>query len=477
MMAQPLDAERDLAAASAATLATLIRSREVSAAEVVDRMLERIRGVDPVLNACTVVLDDSARESARHADRAVANGDDVGPLHGVPVAIKDAIWVEGQPSTMGTRALEDFRAPEDASAVGRLRNAGAIILAKTTNSELLWDGYTRTDLHGVTRNPWDTERTPGGSSGGSGAAVAAGMAPLALGTDAGGSIRLPAAFCGIVGIKPTHGTVARTPGFDEMRSLNAVGPLARSMADARLCLRTICGPDPADNLSGPPSAHDQASERAVQELRIAWTPTVGCHEIERSTKRHFEESIEALAAAGLNLSRAHPQPWDLDEMSVPIFCAELGTMVDGREARLSGRAAQMLDEAASVTGREYYAAQVKRAAYTRMWEEFFAEYDAILTPTTAMPPFAADPQGPVMIGGKSHDIDTDTSYFNLTLVANLTGGPAISVPTGLDETTLPLGIQVMTKRFADDLCARIAEAIEALLPAAATPVDPPALSS
>jgi len=459
----------DLSRLSVVELADLIRSREVSPVEVVDLSLERISQRDSVVNACTVVLERPARREASEAERALLRGDPLGPLHGVPVAIKDAIWVKDQLATLGSRAFEEFRAPEDAAVVRRLRDAGAIIIAKTTNPELLLDGYTKSELYGVTRNPWNPELTPGGSSGGSAAAVAAGMVPLALGTDAGGSIRIPAAFTGLFGMKPTHGIVPRTPGFDEMRSRNSFGPLARTLEDINLCLAVIAGPDPADNLSFPSRPRTDLRDIDVTELRIAWSTTVGGHLIDESTAAALTSSVETLVAAGYRLERAYLEPWDLDEFAVPVFFAELGVMFDGREHLLSQRAQDRVKAGTELHAREYYAAQIERAQYTRAWESFFDHYDAFLSPTTAMPPFAADPDGPIFIGGEPHDLDTDTSYFKLTHVANLTGCPALAVPTGLDDNGLPVSIQIMTRRFSDDLCLAIGKAVATVLPAAPLP--------
>jgi Asp-tRNA(Asn)/Glu-tRNA(Gln) amidotransferase A subunit family amidase len=460
----------DLYTLDARELAARIKARAVSPVEVVDAALDRIRDRDQVLNACTVVLGDDARQRAREAEQLVMAGGEVGPLHGVPVAIKDAIWVKGELATMGTRALENFRPDEDAAAVRRLRDAGAIVVAKTTNPELLWSGYTRSELQGVTRNPWNPERTPGGSSGGSGAAVASGMVPLALGTDAGGSIRIPAVYCGIVGLKPSHGAVPRAPGFEEMRTVNVFGPLARSVADARLCFGVIAGPDPADNLCVP-LVVDHAISRDVKDMRIAFTPTLGAHAMEPSTAAAFDAAIAALGDAGWNLELAAPTPWDLDEITTPIYLAEqMGSHLDGREQLLGAGAARMVAAGARLPAKDYFDAQIRRAQFARVWESFLDDYDALLTPASVMPPFAADPEGPILIDNKPYELDTDSSHFIPSVIANLTGGPAVVVPTGVDDNGLPVSIQVMTKRFSDHRCMAVAEAIEGVLPPVGTPV-------
>jgi Asp-tRNA(Asn)/Glu-tRNA(Gln) amidotransferase A subunit family amidase len=459
----------DLCRLSAQELAGLVRGREVSPVAIVDRALERIREHDPAINACTVVLERAARAQALEAERAVLASARLGPLHGVPVAIKDAIWVKDEIATLGSRAFQDFRAPEDATIVRRLRDAGAIIVAKTTNPELLLGFYTRSELHGVTRNPWNLELTPGGSSGGSAAAVAAGMVPLSLGTDSGGSIRTPAAYTGLFGLKPSHGLVPRTPGFEEMRSMNAFGPLAPTLGDVRLCLEVISGPDPSDNLSFPSGRQGDVGEIDVRHLRIAWSPTVGGHSIEKSTAAALARSVETLVGAGLQLEQACLEGWNLDEFAFPIAFAELGAMLEGREHRLGKPAHELVGAAAGVSARTYYAAQIKRGEYTRAWESFFDRYDAFLSPTTAMPPLAADPHGPISIGGIPHDLDREWSYANLAMVASLTGCPALAVPTGIDTGGIPLSLQVMTRRFSDHLCLTIGDAISAVLPAAPLP--------
>jgi Asp-tRNA(Asn)/Glu-tRNA(Gln) amidotransferase A subunit family amidase len=460
----------ELHALDAGALAGLIRSRQVSPVEVVDASLARIAALDGSLNACTVVLDADARAGAREAERRMGTGDQLGPLHGVPVAIKDAIWLTGAPATMGSRALEGFRPAQDAAAVRRLRQAGAIIVAKTTNSELLWSGYTATELYGVTRNPWDLELTPGGSSGGSGAAVASGMVPLALGTDAGGSIRIPAAFCGIVGLKPTHGLVARSPAFEEMRSLNVVGPLTRSVADARLCLDVIAGSDPADNLSAPiERGLGLHPGRRRGARRIAWSERLGDHPLAGGIAERFHAAVSDLDRAGWQLDQAAPEVGDLGELSLPILLTELAPMLVGRPDRISPALQELVHRGAAVTARDYFDAQLKRARFTRHVESFFEDYDALLTPTTAMPPFAADPHGPIDIAGTSVDVDLDTAPYNLTVLANLTGAPAVSVPAGLGGDGLPVGIQVTCGRFHDDLCLQLAEQMVELLPGAGWP--------
>jgi len=222
--------------------------------DVVTEALTRIHELQPALNAFTVVLDDSALASARDADESVRQGGPLPALLGVPVSVKDHIWMTDTPATNGSLLLRDFVPTEDAVPVARLRAAGAVVVGKTNNPEFCYRGFTDNLVFGLTRNPWDLERTPGGSSGGAGASVAAGMTAVALGTDGGGSVRIPASFCGVVGHKPTFGLVPKEPGFKGWKTLSVDGPLARSVRDAALMLSVIAGPAAADDMSypGPP---------------------------------------------------------------------------------------------------------------------------------------------------------------------------------------------------------------------------------
>jgi Asp-tRNA(Asn)/Glu-tRNA(Gln) amidotransferase A subunit family amidase len=296
------------------------------------------------------------------------------------------------------------------------------------------------------------------------------MVPLALGTDAGGSIRIPAAFCGIVGLKPSHGLVARSPAFEDMRSLNVIGPLARSVSDARLCLDVIAGPDPADNLSAPIERRLQLlADRRVGGLRIAWSQTLGDHPVDRRIADRFHAAIATLDRAGWQLEEASPEVGDLGEISMPILLTELAPMIAGREDLLSPALQTLARSGAEVSARDYIDAQLMRARFTGRVETFFDTFDALLTPTTAMRPFAADPDGPIDVDGTPVDVDLDTAPYNLTVISNLTGAPAVSVPAGVDGGGLPVGIQVTCRRFADDLCLQVARWVADLLPGAGSP--------
>ena len=336
----------------------------------------------------------------------------------------------------------------------------------TANPPFCTGGYSTRRLAGRTRNPWDPGRSPGGSSGGSGAAVAAGMTPLALGTDMGGSIRIPAAFCGVVGLKPTHGLVARGPCFEEARTLNVVGPMARTVRDVALCLDVIAGVDPADNLSvarAPVRHRDAVAGRGVTGLRVAWSADLGHVELDAAVRDAFIETIAALEREGWPLEQAHPEVGPIDPVHFVISQGERGSFAAGREGLIEPTHRAMLDAAAALPAREYHAAQVERARYARIWEGFFEHHDVLLTPSVPFAAFSLDPRDPPLLNGRPIDVDRE-AWWELLLVASMTGGPAISLPMGRGEDGLPLGMQVIGPRFTERRCLGVAAGLEAIRP-------------
>jgi len=268
--------QTDLCWLPATEMAAAIRARQLSPVELVDALIDRIHQLNPMLNAYCTLVEDAARHAAHAAEAAVLRGDDLGLLHGVPVSIKDLLFTRGVRTMRGSRIYEQFVPDQDAPAVAKLNASGAILLGKTTTPEFGWKGATDSLVTGVSRNPWNLARSCGGSSGGAAAAVAAGMGPLAVGTDGAGSIRIPASFCGIVGLKPSRGRVAVYPpsavGF-----LSHAGPITRTVRDAALMLQAMAGPDERDLGSLPVDATEYllACEQAVRGLRVAWSPDLG----------------------------------------------------------------------------------------------------------------------------------------------------------------------------------------------------------
>ena len=286
-------------------MAAAVRARDISPVELVGQAFERIDASDGEVNAFAFLLRDQATEQARSAEAAVRRGDQLGPFHGVPISVKEAIWMRGVPCTNGSRALAGHIPVEDAALIRRLRDAGAIVVGKTNISEFCYFGCADNDVYGLTRNPWNLDRTPGGSSGGAAAATAYGAVPLSIGADAGGSIRIPASFCGVFGYKPSFGLVPQGPGWPGYKTLTVNGPIARSARDLAACAAVIAGPDPSDDLSEPelPTGFHDGN---VEGLRVAYSADLGYAPVEAEVREAFAAAIGRLRAAGWDFMRHIP---------------------------------------------------------------------------------------------------------------------------------------------------------------------------
>jgi len=464
-------AVHELDTLDAYAIAAAVRAGELSPVEVVDHALARIEEVDPSVNAFTVTFPERAREEARRIDAAVRRGDDAGPLAGVPISIKDHIWMAGELATNGSRAFEDFRPAQDAVPVARIRASGAVIVGKTNNPEFCYRGYTDNPVWGLTRNPWNLDRVPGGSSGGAGAAVAARMTPLSVGSDGGGSVRLPAAFCGVVGHKPTFGLVPKLPGFTGWPTLSVDGPLTRSVRDAAALLEVMAGPHPADPLSFP-SPRTQYVAAALADgdlsgLRVAWSYDLGITPLEPDVRRAFRSAVETFAGTGCELVEAHPATpngigiWNTIA-TVEGYASE-GPLLERYESLMAPDTAEIVRAGEGVSGRGYVDAQLRRNDYTEVWLEFFEEFDLLLTPMMQMTAFPVSIPSPTEIDGHPVDPFFD-DWCHLCYPANLTGQPAISVPMGFGDDGLPVAIQLTGRRFEDDTVLRAAAVWERLAP-------------
>jgi Asp-tRNA(Asn)/Glu-tRNA(Gln) amidotransferase A subunit family amidase len=434
-----------------------VRARRVSPVEVVEEALRAIDALDPQVNGFTVVLADEARARAREIEP-----NPVGPLAGVPIAIKDHIWMRGAPATNGSIALRDFVPDEDCACVARLRDAGAVIVGKTNNPEFCYRGITDNAVYGLTRNPWSLDHTPGGSSGGSAAAVAAGMLPFALGTDGGGSIRIPSSFCGVAGLKPTFGLVPKLPGFRGWPTLSVDGPIARSVRDLALTLQVMAGPAAADDLTWPVPIGDAPD---VSTLRVAFSEDLGFAPVEPAVREAFRRAIAALGS--WNLVEAHPPPVPPTALWNAVALAEgfasEGPLLAAHEAELTEGTAEIIRAGASITATEYLDAQHERSLYTRAWSEFFADHDLLLLPTMQLTALPVGVLSPTHIDGEPIDPFFD-DWCTFCLPANLTGQPAASVPIGADAGGLPIGLQIIGRRWEDATVLAAAAAVEQVLP-------------
>jgi len=460
----------DLCWTPATELAGLVRRKKVSPVEVVDAVLARIDKVNPRLNAYVLVTADAARSQAKAAERAVMKkGAKLGPLHGVPFSVKDLVITAGVRTTFGTPLYRDNVPTENAPIVDRLEAAGAIMLGKTNTPAFGWIGATHNLIFGATRNPWNVERTPGGSSGGASAAVAAGLAPLAVGTDGGGSIRIPASFAGIYGLKPSYGRIAIYP-VSAAWSLSHVGPMTRTVADAALMLAVCAGPDERDQYSLPAPDMDYAKARgSLKGARIAYTDNLGFADVvDPEVRAACAKAAAAFRELGARVEDVKPQWPSPRECWEQIFCGGIGTRMApfrDRRSEIEPGLQRIIDATLESPPTRYVQAWFDRLAW---WQQqpraFFEKYDFLLTPTIACPPFALNQESPTEIAGKKVD---SYGWIPYTYPFNLTGQPAASVPCGFTRGGLPIGLQIVGRRFDDAGVLRASFAFEKARPWAA----------
>jgi Asp-tRNA(Asn)/Glu-tRNA(Gln) amidotransferase A subunit family amidase len=415
--------------------AEAIRTGRRSATDVVDAALQRITDLDGDINAFTVTFPDQARAAAAAADRQVAAGGPLPPLLGVPVSIKDHIWMAGALATNGSVALQHFVSPEDCTAVARLRDAGAMIVGKTNNPEFCYRGYTDNNLYGLTRNPWDRTKTPGGSSGGAAAGVAAGMTTLALGTDGGGSIRIPASFSGVAGHKPTFGLVPKEPGFKGWKSLSVHGPITRSVRDSALMLEVMAGPAATDDTTGPLgfAVSDADLNRDLAGLRVAYSADLGILPVDAQVRRVFREAVARFSQLGCVMVEDHPDAAGTEDLWNQIAVAEgyasEGPLLAQFRDQMSPGIAELVEAGRDTTAGQYVDALHEKAHYTRIWAEFFTRYDLLLLPSAQLTAFSVELLTPAEIEGRPIDPFFD-DWCAIYLPANLTACPRPPFPLG-----------------------------------------------
>ena len=471
---------------SARGLAAAVRSGERSARSVVDEHLETIRSGEPEIHAFNLVLADEALAAADEVDRRVAAGEDPGPLAGVPVALKDNLCTRGVPTTCSSRILEGWLPPYDATVVERLAAAGAVVVGKTNLDEFAMGSSTENSAFGVTRNPLDLTRVPGGSSGGSAAAVAAGFAPLALGSDTGGSIRQPAALCGVVGVKPTYGAVSRYGLVAFASSLDQIGPFARTVSDAALLLEAIGGHDPRDSTSIPEPAAGltEVLDRGVEGLRIGVIEELsgdGLEGIADDVRSRLGEAASALDAAGATVETTSVPstvyglsayyviaPAEASSNLARYDGVRYGLRVDAPNAgdmNTATRTAGFGDEvkrrimlgtyalSAGYYDAYYGKSQKVRTLIVQDFARAYEEFDLLLCPTA---PTTAFP-----IGEKT--ADPMTMYLNdvCTIPSNLAGHPAMSVPFGVGDDGMPVGVQILAPAMGEPTMFQAAAVLEA----------------
>lgn len=456
----------ELAYLSAVELAQLVHKRKLSPVEITRAALARIERVNPKVNAYCTVVAEAALEAAKAAEAAVMRGGPLGPLHGVPVSVKDLIGVAGVRMTSGSLLFRDNVAKDDAISVARLRRAGAIILGKTNTPEFGWKGVTDNRVFGPTRNPWNLELTAGGSSGGASAAVAAGLGPIGLGTDGGGSLRIPAAFCELVGFKPSFGRIPNYPpnGVDSLRHS---GPITRTVADAALALMVMGGPDESDLNSLPSDSIDYLAtlDDGIKGLKIAYSADLGYAQVDREVAAIVEDAARHLEASGAIVEAINQRWTDPYDTWGTFFyggiAARLTESVTTKGNQLDPGLLPIVERGLKLTAVDYVNATLARSAFWQQVHPVFAKFDLLLTPALAVLPFP--------IGRDRPDVPTKSTGGELrwspfTYPFNLSGQPAISVPCGRSKSGLPVGLQIVGRRFADATVLRAARAWEQIQP-------------
>lgn len=486
-------APHDLVFMSASELAWKIQSRQITSVEVVEAYLAQIAKYNGKLNAIVTLDVEGARQRAKEADAAIARGEIWGPLHGVPITIKDNIAVAGMKTTSSLPALANYVPDFDAPVVERLRKAGAIIMGKTNLPAFAMDIQTNGPVFGRANNPWDIERTTGGSSGGAAAALAAGLTALEIGNDLGGSIRIPSHFCGIYGLKPTEYMVPKLgvfpgyplsdmpkPEFNSWRYLVYQGPLARSIDDLKLALTIIAGPHPDEPLV-PLVNLTQPKEKELKDLRIAWTDDFGGVPVTADTKAAMKDLADKLEKQGCRVEKLNPTGFDftlawktyneiLDlQMGpyTPSYARFLQYVLGGSIRKKMGVGKMVIPQ----TYEKFLRALTQRDMLTATMEKFVGQYDAFLCPVTASSAFRhITPDGyvpplnfpyytkPVLIDDKPQTYMAANMAY--TTIFNLTGNPVVIIPMGYSKEGMPIGVQIVGKHWRDMELLSVAKQID-----------------
>jgi aspartyl-tRNA(Asn)/glutamyl-tRNA(Gln) amidotransferase subunit A len=454
----------------ALTLAQQIRTGAISPVAVIDAVLERIEALQPTVNAFITVTAEQARRAARRAEAAVMAGEELGHLHGVPFSAKDLLFTKGIRSTMGSLIFADHVPAEDAVPVRRLRAAGAILVGKTTTPEFGHKPLTDSPLFGTTRNPWNLSRTAGGSSGGAAAAVATGQGPLALGTDGGGSIRIPAACCGIVGLKPTLGRVPHVHQADLFSSTSYIGPMARTVAEVAACFDAIVGFDARDPYSRPEPAEDPASVE-VRGLRLGWLPRVGNRLVDPDVLASCEGAVRHLEGRGARVEVVEEDFAAMEDAFLVVLQAGLAARVGPHMAKFGDKVAPSLRATIEAGARwsavDWANALGRRTAVYRRAHALFEHFDFLVSPTIARTALPVDhnPFEPIDIGGEVAG-SIRGAWYPYMWPFNLSGHPAVSLPCGWSSDGLPIGLQIVGPWAADRRVLALAAHLERERPCA-----------
>ncbi|MGH7646406.1 MAG: amidase [Gemmatimonadales bacterium] len=459
--------EQSLADLSATELARLVRARAVSPVEVVQACLGRVERYNGVVNA-VVTLNERAVDDARDLERRLVHGEPVGPLCGVPVGIKDVTPVAGLRTTFGSPLYKDHVPTEDAVVVERLRAAGAIVLGKTNCPEFAAGGNTFNEVFGRTRNPWDPAKSAGGSTGGGAAALATGMIALAEGTDLGGSLRIPASFCGVVGLRPSVGLVPTHPADWVWDTLQVTGPMARTAGDVALMLQAVAGPSPRAPLGAPLAGRDFVAAVAAEAPRgrtVAYCPDIAGIGTDPAIERVCREAALALERIGtrvelveLDLAFARPAFLALRGL---WFLAWMHPRLDQLD-RFGANVANNVRAGLATTTRDLADAEAARGRIWHLFRDLLGRFDHLLTPCMAVPPFPVEQNYPDTVAGRQ--METYVDWIAPTFVLSLSGLPVCSVPCGLDPSGLPVGLQIVGRPLSEEAVLALARQVQDLRP-------------
>jgi amidase len=455
----------DLCFSSAGDLAAAIRRREVSAREATEAHLRQIERCNPAVNAVVTLVAEQAVELADAADARLAAGEPPGPLHGLPVLHKDTHETAGIRTTHGSPLLADNVPERDELLIERLKAAGTVALGKTNTPEFAAGSHTFNPVFGTTRNPYDTSRSAGGSSGGGAAALACGMAPIADGSDMGGSLRNPASFCNVVGLRPSPGRVPTWPAPAAWATMAVQGPMARNVADTALMLSAIAGPDPRSPiaLQDPGSDFAVALDRDLRDLRVAWSPDLGgALPVDREVVAALEPQLAAFSALGCRLEQDSPDLTGADEVFRTLrawqFELSLGALVDRHPDQVKASVRWNVDVGRRLTGRDLARAEVLHTQLFHRVRRFFERYDVLLLPVSQVAAFDAEMEYPATVDGVPQEDYLE--WMRSAYWISATGCPALSVPGGFTDTGLPVGLQVVGPHRADLRVLQVGHAFE-----------------
>ncbi|GAA2145820.1 amidase [Nocardioides koreensis] len=445
--------------------AAAVRARGISARELLDLHLARIAERNPELNAIVSLDEERARAGARAADDALASGAEVGPLHGLPFAFKDTHAVAGWRTTYGSPLFASHVPDADELIVERVRAAGVVVVGKTNVPEFAAGSHTFNTVFGTTLNPVDPSRSAGGSSGGAACALASGMVPLADGSDMGGSLRNPASFCGVVGLRPSLGRVPEWPLYNQWETTSVGGPMARNVGDLALLLSVLAGPDPRapQALGDPGSVFAPPLSGSLSGLRVALSVDLGgAFEVDDEVAAVVSGSAAVLSGAGASVSGAHPDLAEADDTFRTLrawhFQAKLGRMLAEHPDAFKPSLAENIRAGESLTGADVARAYTQRTALSERMRQFFTSYDVLVLPVSQVPPFPADQEFPTAINGRP--MATYLDWMRSAYFITVTGCPAVSVPAGRTRDGLPVGIQVVAPHGAERRLLEVAAAFE-----------------